>query len=36
MQSALSTLQEKKDAFDEIKKNYEDTVVYIQVWYDCS
>lgn len=30
MKSALSSLQEKKDAFDKMKKNYEDTVVHIQ------
>lgn len=31
MKSALSSLQEKKDAFDKMKKNYEDTVACIQV-----
>ncbi|XP_060885817.1 E3 ubiquitin-protein ligase TRIM35-like [Labrus mixtus] len=31
IKSALSSLQEKKDAFDQMKKNYEDTVAYIQV-----
>lgn len=31
MKSALICLQEKKDAFDKMKKNYEDTVAYIQV-----
>lgn len=31
MKSALSSLQEKREAFDKIKKNYEDTVAYIQV-----
>lgn len=31
MKSALSTLQEKRDAFDKIKKNYEDTLTCIQV-----
>lgn len=31
MKSALSALQEKRDAFDKMKKNYEDTVAYIQV-----
>ncbi|KAM9335041.1 E3 ubiquitin-protein ligase TRIM35 [Symphorus nematophorus] len=31
MKSDLSCLQEKRDAFDKMKKNYEDTVTYIQV-----
>ncbi|XP_063357318.1 E3 ubiquitin-protein ligase TRIM35 [Pelmatolapia mariae] len=31
MKSALSSLQEKREAFDKMKKNYEDTVTYIQV-----
>ncbi|XP_029350926.1 tripartite motif-containing protein 35 [Echeneis naucrates] len=31
MKSALSSLQEKRDAFDKMKKNYEDTVAHIQV-----
>lgn len=31
MKSALSSLQEKRDAFDKMKKNYEDTVAYIEV-----
>nr|XP_046235749.1 E3 ubiquitin-protein ligase TRIM35 [Scatophagus argus] len=31
MKSALSSLQEKRDAFDKMKKNYEDAVAYIQV-----
>ncbi|XP_070709799.1 E3 ubiquitin-protein ligase TRIM35 [Pempheris klunzingeri] len=31
MKSALSSLQEKRDVFDKMKKNYEDTVAYIQV-----
>ncbi|XP_041636183.1 E3 ubiquitin-protein ligase TRIM35 [Cheilinus undulatus] len=31
LKSALNSLQEKKDAFDKMKKNYEDTVEYIQV-----
>lgn len=31
MKSALSSLHEKRDVFDKMKKNYEDTVVYIQV-----
>lgn len=31
MESALSSLQEKRDAFDTMKKSYEDTVAYIQV-----
>ncbi|XP_040006957.1 E3 ubiquitin-protein ligase TRIM35-like isoform X2 [Xiphias gladius] len=31
MKSALSSLQEKRDAFDRMKKNYEDTVATIQV-----
>ncbi|XP_073337107.1 E3 ubiquitin-protein ligase TRIM35-like [Pagrus major] len=31
MKSALSSLQEKRDAFDKMKKNYEDTVAYIQI-----
>uniref|UniRef100_UPI0037E7796D E3 ubiquitin-protein ligase TRIM35-like n=1 Tax=Semicossyphus pulcher TaxID=241346 RepID=UPI0037E7796D len=31
MKSALSSLQEKRDAFDRMKKNYENTVAYIQV-----
>ncbi|KAA8580258.1 hypothetical protein FQN60_005793 [Etheostoma spectabile] len=30
MKSALSSLHEKRDAFDKMKKNYEDTVEYIQ------
>ncbi|XP_040886095.1 nuclear factor 7, brain-like isoform X2 [Toxotes jaculatrix] len=30
MKSALSSLQEKRDAFNKMKKNYEDTVAYIQ------
>lgn len=30
MKSALSSLQEKRDAFDKMKKSYEDTVVHIQ------
>ncbi|XP_047431379.1 E3 ubiquitin-protein ligase TRIM35-like [Mugil cephalus] len=30
MKSALSSLQEKKEAFDKMKKNYEDTVAHIQ------
>lgn len=34
MKSALICLQEKKDAFDKMKKNYEDTVAYIQVILD--
>lgn len=37
MKSALSALQEKRDAFDKMKKNYEDTVTCIQVqWYFLS
>ncbi|XP_034529673.1 tripartite motif-containing protein 35 [Notolabrus celidotus] len=31
MKSALDSLQEKKDAFDKMKKNYEDAVEHIQV-----
>ncbi|KAM8740908.1 E3 ubiquitin-protein ligase TRIM35 isoform 1-T2 [Acanthopagrus schlegelii] len=31
MKSALSSLQEKRDAFDKMKKNYEDTVAYIEI-----
>ncbi|KAF7658948.1 hypothetical protein LDENG_00005510 [Lucifuga dentata] len=31
MKFALSTLQKKRDGFDKVKKNYEDTAVYIQV-----
>ncbi|XP_008274712.1 tripartite motif-containing protein 35-like [Stegastes partitus] len=31
MRSALSSLKEKRDAFDKMKKNYEDTVEHIQV-----
>lgn len=31
MKSALSSLQERRDAFDKMKKNYEDTVAHIQV-----
>lgn len=31
IKSALSSLQEKKDAFDKMKKTYEDTVAHIQV-----
>lgn len=31
MKSSLSSLQEKRDAFDKMKKNYEDAVAYIQV-----
>ncbi|XP_068162997.1 E3 ubiquitin-protein ligase TRIM35 [Antennarius striatus] len=31
MKSALIALQGKKDAFDKMKKNYEDTIEYIQV-----
>ncbi|XP_023268881.1 tripartite motif-containing protein 35-like [Seriola lalandi dorsalis] len=31
MKSVLSSLQEKRDAFDKMKKNYEDTVEHIQV-----
>ncbi|XP_070784752.1 E3 ubiquitin-protein ligase TRIM35 [Enoplosus armatus] len=31
IKSALSSLQEKRDAFDKMKKNYEDTVAHIQV-----
>lgn len=31
MKSALSVLQQKKDAFDKTKKNYEETVTCIQV-----
>ncbi|XP_034434953.1 nuclear factor 7, brain-like [Hippoglossus hippoglossus] len=31
MKSALGVLQKKRDAFDKMKKNYEDTVVHIQV-----
>lgn len=31
MKSALTSLQKKKNTFDKIKKNYEDTVVHIQV-----
>ncbi|XP_059181906.1 zinc-binding protein A33-like [Centropristis striata] len=31
MKSALSSLQEKRDTFDKMKKNYEDTVAHIQV-----
>lgn len=34
MKLALSSLQEKRDAFDKMKKNYEDTMAYIQVYYD--
>lgn len=34
MKSALSSLQEKREAFDKLKKDCEDTVTYIQVWYD--
>ncbi|CAG5927417.1 unnamed protein product [Menidia menidia] len=30
MKSALSSLQEKRDTFDKMKKNYEDTVAHIQ------
>ncbi|XP_026183215.1 tripartite motif-containing protein 35 [Mastacembelus armatus] len=30
MKSALSSLQEKRDTFDKMKKNYEDTVSHIQ------
>ena len=35
MKSALSSLQEKRDAFDKMKKNYEDTVAYIEVCGIC-
>ncbi|XP_038594520.1 tripartite motif-containing protein 35-like [Micropterus salmoides] len=31
MKTALTSLQEKRDAFDKMKKSYEDTVAYIQV-----
>nr|XP_019963715.1 PREDICTED: tripartite motif-containing protein 35-like [Paralichthys olivaceus] len=31
MKTVVGLLQEKKDAFDKMKKNYEETVVYIQV-----
>ncbi|XP_068442339.1 E3 ubiquitin-protein ligase TRIM35 [Clinocottus analis] len=31
MKSALGSMQEKRDAFDQMKKNYEDAVEYIQV-----
>lgn len=31
MKCALSSLQEKREGFDKTKKNYEDTVAYIQV-----
>lgn len=31
MKSALSSLQEKREVFDKMKKNYEDTVAHIQV-----
>lgn len=31
MKSALSSLQDKKEAFETMKKNYEDTATYIQV-----
>lgn len=31
MKSALSSLQEKRDTFDKMKKNYEDAVAHIQV-----
>ncbi|GAA6221074.1 tripartite motif-containing protein 35-like [Lates japonicus] len=31
MKSALSSLQEKRNSFDKMKKNYEDTVAHIQV-----
>lgn len=31
MKTAISSLQEKRDAFDKLKKNYEDTVVHIEV-----
>ncbi|CAK6950022.1 E3 ubiquitin-protein ligase TRIM35-like [Scomber scombrus] len=31
IKTALSSLQEKRDAFDKMKKNYEDTVVHIEV-----
>lgn len=34
MKTALTSLQEKRDAFDKMKKSYEDTVAYIQVEYD--
>lgn len=31
MKSALSVLRQKKEAFDKTKRNYEETVTYIQV-----
>lgn len=31
IKSAVSSLQEKRDSFDKMKKNYEDAVTYIQV-----
>lgn len=31
MQSAISSLQERKDVLDKIKKNFEDAVAHIQV-----
>lgn len=31
MKSALSSLQEKKDTFDKMKKNFEDAVLHVQV-----
>lgn len=33
MKTAISSLQEKREAFDKMKKNCEDTVTHIQVQY---
>lgn len=33
MKSAISSLQEKREAFDKMKKNCEETVTHIQVQY---